>query len=560
MSRKISFPIIFFSVLLFLVLLGRLQVALVRFFDPDEFAHLHWAYLLSIGKLPYRDFFFFITPVYQWFLAPVFFLPQGPAIVLIARLWHYLFYLATLCLLFLICKIITKNKLICLLSVLLMTAFPMTFDKTIDIRPDMLMIFFFLLGIFLLLRKKGWTSKDLLSAGICFGLGLLILPKIIFAVPAVFYLLISRGKNKIPITFSWIFLGFITPTLFLFIYFLSHNLLLPTFQSIFIDSVAANTGRAPFSLFLALSPWPLVYVDYAGPSLPWFVNLSLFIFSLPGLIFLWRMNKKTTIFFVIYLLSGIIFLFLFPIPYLQYFLPFTPFISLLAAITINKILEFSSQISLEPIITIVIGVIIFTSFFQQYQGRSIPTNGEQLKVIADVLNHTKPEESIYDSVGSYLFRPDGYYICCHPYAEFASRLKVKVPTLSQALTSNQTKFLVQDRTGLLFWKPTSEDLAFLISNYLPSKYHKIYSLGHQYSCQDRICTKLDYDGKLLPSASVSDFQIIAPDDYKVNITPLNGMVLIDEKMVQNGSVYLTQGKHTLNLPSNITSLKIQLDR
>lgn len=543
-----------------MMLLARIQILFARFIDPDEFAHLHWAYLISMGKLPYRDFFFFITPVYQWFLAPVFFLPQSPATVLVARLWQYVFYLSSLYLLFSISKIVTRNKFVSLLSVVIMAAFPMTFDKTIDIRPDILMIFFFLLGIFLLIRKTTRTKRDLVFAGISFSLGLLILPKIIFAVPAILYLIISRDKNRITAALSWVSLGFVIPVLILIFYFLFNNLLPQAFQSIFIDSIAANTGRAPFSLFLALSPWPLVYVDYAGPSLPWIVNVALFIFSLPGLIFLWRMNKQTTIYFLIFLISGVIFLFLFPIPYLQYFLPFTPFISLLSAITINEIIKFSSQIRLASIITVIFGVIILISFYQQYQGRSVPSNGEQLKVITDILMHTKPQESVYDMVGSYLFRPDGYYICCHPYAEFASRLKMKVPTLSEALTANQTKFLVQDRTGLLFWKSTAQDLAFLASHYLPSNYHKIYSLGHQYSCQNRVCIKLDYDGKPLPSASVSDFQILASDYYLVSVAPPDGMVLIDEMVVKNGSVYLMRGKHTLNFPNNIASLRIQLDR
>lgn len=549
------------------MLLARVQILFARFIDPDEFAHLHWAYLISIGKLPYRDFFFFITPLYQWFLLPVFLFPQSPAVVLIARLWQFLFYLSTLYILYVISKIVTKNKLISLLSVFIMAAFPMTFDKTIDIRPDMLMIFFFLLGIFILLRKDIWTAKDLLSAGICFGLGLLILPKIIFAIPGVLYLVITQMIRKKqspggfhPQTILYIFIGFLLPILLLFIYFLLNNLLPHALQSILFDSFTANTGRAPFSLLMALSPWPLVYVESAGPSLPWFVNLSLFIFSLPGLLFLWKISKQATIFLIIYLTCGIAFLFLFPIPYLQYFLPFTPFISLLSAITINEMLEFSSQISFVPIITIIVGVIILISFYQQYQGRSLPTNGEQLKVITDILMHTKPQESVYDMVGSYLFRPDGYYICCHPYAEFASKLKDKVPTLSGALMTSQTKFLVQDRTGLLFWKSTAQDLAFLASHYLPSNYHKIYSLGHQYSCQNRVCIKLDYDGKPLSSASISEFQILASDMYKVNISPADGMVLIDEKVVQNGSVYLMRGKHTLNFPNNITNLRIQLDR
>ena len=34
------------------VLVMRLSLVLTRFFDPDEFAHLHWTWLMAEGYLP----------------------------------------------------------------------------------------------------------------------------------------------------------------------------------------------------------------------------------------------------------------------------------------------------------------------------------------------------------------------------------------------------------------------------------------------------------------------------------------------------------------------------
>ena len=71
-------------------------------------------------------------------------------------------------------------------------------------------------------------------------------------------------------------------------------------------------------------------------------------------------------------------------------------------------------------------------------------------------------------VGSYVFRPDGYYICCHPYAEFAHKLTSGPGLdLAKSFIANKTKFLVMDRVGFVFWKSLDADKAFLLTNYLP---------------------------------------------------------------------------------------------
>lgn len=68
--RKNAMRIVY-SIAIVVVLLMRLQLVFTRYFDPDEFAHLHWTWLIGNGYLPYRDFFFYILPGFQLFLAPV---------------------------------------------------------------------------------------------------------------------------------------------------------------------------------------------------------------------------------------------------------------------------------------------------------------------------------------------------------------------------------------------------------------------------------------------------------------------------------------------------------
>ena len=54
------------------LLIARLPVMGVRFFDPDEFEHSHAAFSVFKGLLPYRDFFEHHTPWYYFALSPFF--------------------------------------------------------------------------------------------------------------------------------------------------------------------------------------------------------------------------------------------------------------------------------------------------------------------------------------------------------------------------------------------------------------------------------------------------------------------------------------------------------
>lgn len=57
-----SIPLLF-GIGIVIVLLLRIQVATQRFFDVDEFTHMHWAAQIFMGDKPYIDFFTFFPGI-----------------------------------------------------------------------------------------------------------------------------------------------------------------------------------------------------------------------------------------------------------------------------------------------------------------------------------------------------------------------------------------------------------------------------------------------------------------------------------------------------------------
>ncbi|MEK9143173.1 MAG: hypothetical protein AAB481_00900, partial [Patescibacteria group bacterium] len=484
-----------------------------------------------------------------------------------------------------------KKQTGALLSVLIFISFPMTIDKTIDIRPDMLMVAMVLLAM---------LSSRSLFIGLYTGLSLMIHPKIVFALPMFVYLSATSSKKLriVPVV-----IGFLVPFLLFFLY-LAHQQALPAaYTSILRDSVVANTGKGHFSPLQALSPFPLVYVANGGISLPWLVNTALWITSGVGLIFLWIRNKRLGIAMVLYFVFGIGLLFVFPVPFLQYFIPLTAMASILAGFTLSVIpgltrnpvpkkhwipafagmtekgagMTEKGAGMTNPIISILIPFLLFISFFLQYRERVAPTasNSEQLQVLRDVSAISRPDETFYDMVGSYVFRTDGYFICCHPYGEFihllASSLPAEVPprgtkegpdlNLTKSLIRRQTKFLVLDRIGFVFWQTPEPDLSFLLTNYLPTKYNKIYSLGLTFRCVNGACTQYRLDDKPAANRSTNTFSTIIPETYTVTIEPSTTTLTIDGNETKNGqTIDLAAGPHRFLVSPTTTLLRVQLDR
>lgn len=563
MKRFISLSS-FLSLTIVVIVILRAYIALTRYVDPDEFAHLHWAYLLSSGKVPYKDFFINFTPVFFWILQPVVTIVRSEVVVISARLLQLMFLLALTFSLYQITLLITKNKKTGLLAGIIFLIFPMMFDKTIEIRHDTFMTLLFVVAFNILLVVKRLNYRVALGVGVIVGCSIAIGFKIAYGIPSVMLLLLFRSHKSARFTnILWFTIGFLLPILFVLGYLVATDTFFLAWENIIHGSFLIKQGEGAFSPFKSWSPYPLVYVNKGGISIPWIVNSALWLTSIGGLIILFKKHIREAILFTTILGIGISSLFIFPTPYLQYFLCLSVFISILVAVSISyissKINSFHYVLSIFFMVTIVLTCVI--SFGIQFSLRtgSGADNREQLTVIKDILAISKPNESVYDMVGSYIFRPDGYYICCNVYSQFANQLKLPIPDLSDSLIANNTKFIILDRGGKSLWLPYPEDLAYLKTNFLPSHKQKIYTLGLQFSCHSKTCKQEDIDHNPVAIAP-NTFTTPITELYALSVTPAGELITIDGNPVASSSISLSKGLHTLTPTANTLSLKIQLKR
>lgn len=539
------------------ILILKLFMSLNRQFDPDEMAYLHWGYLLSQGNLPYKDFFFIIPPLYPAILSFLFLFPHSPALAICGRCLMFIGYLAALWALFTYIKTITKNSQTGLLTVIIFMAFPMLFDKTIEIRPDMIMLLFFLLSL-LALRKSIRQQRSVIYiviSGILLGISILILPKIIFALPAyAVFVAYTYPKNRL-YAYTRIGMGMMLPLMVFFLYLLGNGLFSQAYVSMTRYVMAANVGNATFPFWKTLSPWPIIYVQKGGISLPWIINTLLWLLMIPGLVIFTKKYRADGIFLLTLLLGAIVFMLVFPKPYVQYFIIPCAIASIASAVMLTQPYRF------QTLSVIVLSGILLTSTYIQTKDRNTPlgSNRQQLEVLADVLSMIKPNEPVYDMVGSYIFRPDSYYICCHPYAQFIHHLDIPLSTLRESLIKTKTKFLVMDQKGYVFWIPDSQDLAFLLTHYLPSMRNKIYTLGSQFHCDNGVCTQ--YTLHHTPVNQTTTVDIVIPETYRIRTTPADLSMQINGVFYQDGDIIQwSPGTYQFSVSPTLTAFSIQLNR
>jgi hypothetical protein len=217
----------------------RLYLLRVRYFNPDEFEHLHAAWCISKGMLLYRDFFELHTPWLHFFLAQfyTFFdvetnVAGAQAFLFFARTWMWVFTGLILVWTLWLGRLWRDARVGCVAALFLANTL-MFFRKTLEVRPDVLSVTVWLACLIAVVRgiRDEETGRNprwrFLWSGIFLGAAVMCTQKMLFAFPGfglamLWYLLDprSRGTHRQRLrNVAYQVAGFCLPVLLTFGYF-----------------------------------------------------------------------------------------------------------------------------------------------------------------------------------------------------------------------------------------------------------------------------------------------------------------------------------------------------
>lgn len=536
-------------ILLSVLIYWRFRYGMTRYFDIDEFAHLHWSHNAFIGLRPYTDFFYFLPPLFLYTLFPLF-LASGRSvgILLLSRGFSFIiFALCSLVLFLIVAKV--KDKKTALFSLFIFAFLPMPLDKWIEIRPDSFSTVFSFLGIiFLILTLQKRRRRYAFLSGLFYSVAVFLLPKVIFFLfVGVMVIFIFSIRNKV---YSYLYalgIGLLIPLCAVLLLYVSYgNIQKALYLTVnVVSSATAVLGRDfPREADLAFRPNG-AYYGLEWYNLAWKSNLFIWvvasIWAVKHAISVFDEKNSTAIFikfllFASFWLNFISYVKLFPLRHPQYLIPLSPFIAYYFADCIFSLKKRFVQI----IVAIVCIFIFFFAANEMYAVKLSGSNKETLAYYEKTYHFLPAIEPVFDLSGETIFYPEGYYFCCIPYGQYEEVLTFSYPNLEKELQRKQVKFIhVQspERIGVLPFVHQKTIRQY----YLPYKNSLTNSF---YVAGVKVQSRYAWE--------TLSIDLIAPGTYEfvfqgkaVDANSISALVHIDGKPVSTSPVYLTSGKHTI---------------
>ena len=494
--------------LIAVALILRIPILLVRYFDPDEFEHLHAARNIYHGMVPYRDYFEHHTPFLHFLMAPLYlFWGDTIPLLFVARGIMLIFTCAILYLTYRLTKLLYGSDT-ALYAAVFLSYMIMFLEKTIEIRPDLPGVTFWLLTlIFFIIGIKSKQRLHFLLSGVMIGGAILSTQKALFTGMGLFlalmWFLLDRrtglSLQERAFAILWIVFGLLIPVVVVCLYFLPHRALDDFIDRNFIMNLH---WRSKF--------WPYGYIKQVFRQ-----NVFFGVFGLLGLIIATlqlRQREEATKGSFVPVISTymlIVGLFLMPVPYRQYYLLFIPLLAMYCGLVAVKLVKYLSwsQISTSwcktksslvraivkrfipfiyvcGYISLAFGIIVqpLSQMLGQFliikldKPRYIRlnhSNAGRLNEVRFILQNTTPQDTVLDGwTGSGVFRDHAYYYY-FLHSEVRNMLTPKESSedVVNALRRKETKIIIYDGNVQAL---SQEVRNYVEANYKPTGVGNLY--------------------------------------------------------------------------------------
>jgi hypothetical protein len=395
-KHRESHDIILSAFIAFFCLLAIL-LALFRQFDHDEFEHIHSAWFILQGKIPYLDFYQSHNPALWYLLAPfIHFFGEGTAVLFIARSLMLLFLAGIVLSVRALSRETGSSIRESNYAMLLVLSCWVLVNKSYEIRPDVPQVFFGLLSCLYFIRYiKNKMSLHMVQAGFMAGVSFVMLQKSIFLFAAmVIAMLWLLWRKEISLRAIFLYaIGTILPLVGLIYYLMA--------TGCFGDYIMTN-WILHMNKLQSFSPLKHLFNSILENTVFW---------GLAGLS-LWTclVKKQSGALLQIISFCGLLYfgsLFLVPCPHKQYFIFL---IALLAVPAARQAILLFEQFKCSETCRNCLLVLALIAPVYSTASALTKSNRTQLQMIRYVINWTAPGHRVYDGDVLYnLYRPDLHY-------------------------------------------------------------------------------------------------------------------------------------------------------
>jgi len=557
--------------LILLALLIRVPLVVNMRLGRDETEHLHAAWAIAHGQVPYRDFWQLHPPLLYYLMAPIFSL-MGEDLMII-YIGRGLMLLCIVLILLQLYRIASKcfDPLTGLLAVLLLSYLLLWWRPAYHFRPDIPQTLLILVGLWRFMR--GWERRsrsDFLASGALLGMASLLLLKTLFPLVGLTLVFgLSAGLRRSARA-------------------IRENL---TGLLLFVGAFALPVILGGILLWAA-GAWPAFLRNTVIDSFRWPERFSPFRLMYPRVHFMFwalalvgvgqtvtRMVRAAVVDEVRLspLLAGVVtaavYLFVMPAPYLQSALPFLPLAAMYGAAVMRQVIARAlppqapwpaapgdaaasgawaparlAWAGLTALLLLGVCVPPLRSLLVNMPPLSDQW-ADRRQTIRDVLALTSPGDSVFDAMGLYIFRPHAtyYYWLSDAHLIWLRTGVIRESAIIDDILRSHCKVIIFSQSALSRFPPHL--LRFLQSHYV--------STGLGGNNEIRVAgTVLHPDDLAVNRAAVS---LVASTEYAVRSRGGAPKVYIDGQ-VYRAPLFLKQGGHQIVVEGTFQELTILYSR